>query len=166
MAGSRVIRRGGLIPGFSLESATSPGRVGPWDYKQRSSLLVMVLHGTSCEPCRIRLASTAAIYGEIRSIEAEVLAVMNDDDEALRRLALELRPPFPLLADTTAAVRSAYVGTGVGLFLVDRYNALFEYWLASEADALPDADDLRGWLAFLDTQCEECHPPEPWGSEP
>lgn len=166
MAGARMLRRGELIPSFSLDSGTNAGRIGPWDYKQRSSLLVLVLHDASCARCRARLEATAGLYAEIRAIEAEVLAVVEDDVEATRELAREFRAPFPLLADPAGTVRSAYVGTGVGLFLVDRYNALFESWVGADADALPDADELGGWLAFLDFQCEECHPPEPWDREP
>jgi peroxiredoxin len=160
MAEARTLRKGELIPSFNLESGTKPGRIGPWDYKQRSSLVVLVLHGASCERCRMGLERTASLYVAIRAIEAEVLAVMDDDVEALGRLALELQTPFPLLADTAGAVRSAYVGSGVGLFLVDRYNALFESWVGADADALPGPDELSGWLTFLDIQCEECHPPE------
>jgi peroxiredoxin len=166
MAEARMLRKGELVPSFTLESETRRGRIGPWDYKQRSSLVILILHGTSCDRCRARLESTASLYGEIRAIEAEVLAVMDDDVEALRRLALELRTPFPLLSDADGSVRSEYAGTGVGLFLVDRYNALFEGWVAPDADALPDTDEVRGWLAFLDIQCEECHPPESCGRNP
>jgi peroxiredoxin len=161
MARAAALRRGDLIPGFALESVNRPGRIGPWDYKQRSNLVVLVLHGASCERCRRRLASTADLYGEIRAADAEVLAVVEDRHGA----AAALDAPFPVLADGAGAVRSRYLEGGVGLFLVDRYNALFNSWLAPDADALPGAAELREWLTFLAVQCEECHPPEPWPSE-
>ena len=99
-------------------------------------------------------------------MEAEVLAVMADDVEALRRLATEQPAPFPLLADDACRARSAYLADGVGLFVADRYNALFASWAADDADSLPSVAELLEWLAFLDRQCEECHPPEPWGPGP
>ena len=52
MAEARMLRKGELIPSFSLESGAGPGRIGPWDYKQRSSLVVLVLHGASLSPHR------------------------------------------------------------------------------------------------------------------
>jgi peroxiredoxin len=165
MARPKPLRTGDLIPDFGLESGNRPGRIGPWDYKQRSSLVVLALHGASCARCRALLRTTADLYGEIRAFDTEVLAVMDDDVEALRRLALELATPFPLLADDAGAVRSAYLENGVGLLVADRYNALFKKWTTPDAEGLPGAAELREWLAFLDIQCEECHPPEPWGSE-
>lgn len=167
MARPEPLRAGDLIPGFELGSGNRPGRIGPWDYKQRAGLVVLVLHGASCARCRALLTSTADLYGEIRVMEAEVLAVMHDDAEAVRRLATELRTPFPLLADDAGAVRSAYLADGVGLFVAGRYNALFKSWTADEADGLPGATELREWLAFIDIQCEECNPPEErWGPGP
>jgi peroxiredoxin len=160
------LRTGELIPGFGLESGNRPGRVGPWDYKQRMGLVVLVLDGASCPRCRALLGATAGVYAEIRALEAEVLAVMADDVEGLRRLATEQPTPFPLLADEAGRVRPAYLAGGVGLFVADRYNALFKSWTADDADGLPGAAELLEWLAFLDRQCEECHPPEPWGPGP
>jgi peroxiredoxin len=163
MARATSIRKGELIPAFMLEAGNRPGRIGPWDYKQRTSLVVLLLHGGGCERCRAMLGAVAGLYGEVRAIGAEVLAVVSDDAEAVRRLALETDLPFPLLADGGGSVRTAFVGEGVGLALADRYNALFEGWSADDADGLPEAAELREWLAFLDMQCDECHPPEPWG---
>jgi peroxiredoxin len=150
---------GELLPAFRLAAANRPGPVGLWEYKQRSSLVVLLLHGASCAPCLARLEATAAIYDEVRATGAEVLAILNDDLESLGRLARDV--PFPLLADARGDVRAKYVDGGVALVLADQYNALFQSWAAPDADRLPDATELREWLTFLELQCEECHPPVP-----
>ena len=165
MVRSGCVREGDLVPAFRLESGNRAGRVGPWDYKQRSGLVVLVLDAPSCACCRELLRTIVARYGEIRADEVEVLAVVAGGVEAARRLALDLDAPFPVLADESGAVRASYVDGGVGLFVVDRYNALFKGWAADDADGLPDVSELLEWLTFLAVQCEECHPPEPWGGE-
>jgi hypothetical protein len=91
---------------------------------------------------------------------------MKDAVEALSRLTLELATPFPLLADEAGSVRATYLVDGVGLLLADCFIALFARWTAPDAEALPRAAELGEWLAFLDIQCEECHPPEAWWPDP
>jgi peroxiredoxin len=159
------LQRGDLIPSFSLASGNRPGRLGPWDYKQRTNLLVFLSHGDECEACRNFSRGLASEYGELRSLETELLAVSPDGVEQLRRIADERSVPFPLLSDESGAVRAAYLGRAagrgeVGVFVADRFGALFVSWRGGDAGDLPGLSELRDWLVFLEIQCEECHPPE------
>ena len=159
------MQRGDLIPGFELASGNRPGRIGPWDYKQRSNLVVLIFHGAACEPCRNLLGEITKDYAELRVLNAEVLAVSGDAIEQLREVAHELDVPFPLLGDESGAVRAAYLGPDtdageVAVFVADRFGALFTATRAAEADGLPRSGELQEWLLFIEIQCEECHPPE------
>lgn len=156
MAAESSIRPGDLIPGFRLTAVGGEGRIGPWDYKQRQSLVLVFLHDGRCADCSRFVAVLSEIYTEIRRASAAALVVVES-------AGFEEKPPFPVLLDPGGDTRRAYEVDGVDLLLVDRYNALFHRWEAPDADALPTTGELGEWLEFLEIQCEECHPPEPWG---
>ena len=41
-------------------------------------------------------------------------------------------------------------------------GALFSKTMGSEMTDLPTDAEIRGWLSFIEIQCPECFPPEPW----
>ena len=159
---------GDLIPSFSLPAVNVSGNISPWDYKQHKNLVLILFRQSTCQPCLRLLRELAASYEDYRQLNAEILVIISSDLTQLNELQHELMLPFPLLSDPTAAVLDSYEGGGVnarpefGVFIADRWGALFSKTMGSEMTDLPADAEIRGWLSFIEIQCPECFPPEPW----
>jgi peroxiredoxin len=162
------LKTGNLIPLFSLPAVNGAGNISPWDYKQHKNLVLIFFRDPECNACLGLLRELASRYEEYRELNAEILAIVNIDLKHLGRLQRELKLPFPLLSDRDAKVFDSYAdGSGVaqpifGVFIADRWGALFSKTLSSEIGELPRNAEIRGWLSFIEIQCPECFPPEPW----
>jgi peroxiredoxin len=114
------------------------------------------------------LRELAASYQEYRKLNAEILVVVTSDLEQLTELKNVLKLPFPLLSDFDAAVLDSYAEEGTGarpefaVLITDRWGALFSKTISSEIKNLPAEAEIRDWLSFIEIQCSECFPPEPW----
>jgi peroxiredoxin len=159
---------GDLIPSFSLPAVNVSGNVSPWDYKQHKNLVLFLFRQSTCQPCLRLLRELAATYEEYRQLNAEILVIISGDLEQLSKLQNELKLPFPVLSDLDAAVLDSYAdeGTGArpefGVLITDRWGALFSKTISSEMKNLPAEGEIRDWLSFIEIQCSECFPPEPW----
>jgi peroxiredoxin len=159
---------GDLIPSFSLPAVNVSGNVSPWDYKQHKNLVLILFRQSTCQPCLRLLRELAATYEEYRQLNAEILVIISGDLEQLSKLQNELKLPFPILSDLNAVVLDSYAdeGTGArpefGVLITDRWGALFSKTISSEMKNLPAEGEIRDWLSFIEIQCSECFPPEPW----
>jgi peroxiredoxin len=159
---------GDLIPSFSLPAVNVSGNVSPWDYKQHKNLVLIFFRDPARQPCLRLLRELAASYEDYRQLNAEILAIIGTDLAQLRELQNEQKLPFPLLSDPESAVFDSYEEGGVGtrsefgVFIADRWGALFSKTTGSEMNDLPNDAEIRGWLSFIEIQCPECFPPEPW----
>ena len=168
VAQEKEIKNGNLIPLFSLPAVNASGNISPWDYKQQKNLVLIFFRDPECDACLGFLRELASRYEEYRQLNAEILAIMNTDLRHLSRFQRELQLPFPLLSDRGAAVFDSYAeGRGVadpmfGVFIADRWGALFSKTVDSEMKDLPGETEIRDWLSFIEIQCPECFPPEPW----
>jgi peroxiredoxin len=161
---------GRLVPLFRLPAANRHGQFGPSDYKQHRNLVLIFFRSVECRKCRQLLREIAAHYGEYQQMEAEVLAISTGEIARLRQLARDLALPFPLLTDSDGRVIDLYLKrTGetaetaapeAGVFVVDRWGAIFTWESAAEEHDLLAEAELRQWLEFIEIQCEECFPPE------
>ena len=157
-----------MIPSFSLPSVNVRGNINPWDYKQHKNLVLILFRNPSCRPCLRLLRELAARYEEYRQLNAEILVIIGSGLEKLGELQNELKLPFPLLSDFNAIVLDSYAeeGTGAnpefGVLITDRWGALFSKTISSEMKNLPAEAEIREWLSFIEIQCSECFPPEPW----
>lgn len=71
-------------------------------------------------------------------------------------LAGGLDLPYPLLAAAGGQVARRYgVDHGVGVFVVDRYGALWARMLAPDVADLPAQAEILEWLEFIEMQCDE-----------
>ena len=168
MAHAEKIKVGGLIPSFSLPAVNLTGNISPWDYKQLKNLVLILFREPVCQPCLRLLRELAARYEEYRQLNAEILIVISSDLEQLSKLQDELKLPFPLLSDFDAVVLDSYweQDTGArpefGVLITDRWGALFSKTISTEMKNLPAEAEIRDWLSFIEIQCSECFPPEPW----
>lgn len=168
VAHAEKIKVGGLIPSFSLPAVNVVGRVSTWDYKQHKNLVLILIRDPGCESCLRLLRELATNYEDYRQLNAEILVIISNDLAELNELQHELKLPFPLLSDPKAVVLDSYEQGGLdarpefGVFIADRWGALFSKTMGSEMNDLPTDAEIRGWLSFIEIQCPECFPPEPW----
>jgi peroxiredoxin len=165
-ASPQELKPGMMIPLFRLPAADRAQQLGPWDYKQNKNLVLFFFHSPPCLVCQQLLRDLAKGYSEYPQLNAEVLAISQAGIEELGQIQRELDLPFPLLSDMGGKVFGAYlgqVGGGLretGVFVADRYGALYTGATAADADALPTEKEIRDWLTFIEIQCPECFPPE------
>jgi peroxiredoxin len=159
---------GNLIPSFSLPAVNVSGNVSAWDYKQHMNLVLILFRDPACQSCLRLLRELAARYEEYRQLNAAILIIISGDLKQLRKLQNDLKLPFPLLSDFDAVVLDSYAEEGAGerpefgVVITDRWGALFSKTISSEIKVLPAKGEIRGWLSFIEIQCPECFPPEPW----
>lgn len=159
---------GGLIPSFSLPAVNVTGNIGPRDYKQHKNLVLILFRELTCQPCLRLLREFAARYEEYRQLNAEILVIISSDLDQLNKLQDELKLPFPILSDFDAVVLDSYAEEGTdarpefGVLITDRWGALFSKTISHEMENLPAEAEIRDWLSFIEIQCSECFPPEPW----
>ncbi len=161
---------GQIVPSFRLAAANRQGQLGPWDYKQRRNLVLIFFRSAECRKCRRLLREIAAHYDEYQRMEAEVLAISADEVGHLRRLARELALPFPVLVDSSGKASDLYLKQAAqseetaapeaAVFIADRWGAIFTRMIAGQGHDLPAEEEIRGWLEFIELQCEECFPSE------
>jgi peroxiredoxin len=114
------------------------------------------------------LRELAESYEEYRQLNAEILVVITSELEQLSQLKNVLKLPFPLLSNPDASVLDSYAEGGIAarlefaVLIADRWGELFSKTIGSEIKNLPAETEIRDWLAFIELQCPECFPPEPW----
>lgn len=46
------------------------------------------------------------------------------------------------------------------IYITDRFGEVFAAFRRLDIPSLPNAEEIMGWLEFIEQQCEECSPPE------
>ena len=154
-----LIKPGEIIPAFSLPGADGMPH-SPWDYKQRQHLMLLFTRTASSNEARVLLRAFAKEYPALREEQCSILAISPNTVIANLHIQEEIHLPYPLLADPKGEVISRYTlwDATTGSFnpcivLADRYNALYQQWIAdSEAD-LPPIEELLEALKYLNKLC-------------
>jgi len=150
---------GQIIPTFSLPGADGMPH-SPWDYKHRQNLILLFLCSASSSESRDLLHTFSKAYSAIREEQCSILAISQDKvlDNLLTQSELHL--PYPLLADPKGEVFSQYTRRNSMLAkynpciaLTDRYNALYQQWIAEREADLPPIDELLVSLQYLNKLC-------------
>jgi len=132
----------------------------PWDYIQRQHLILLFTHKTSSGETRGLLRAFAKAYSAIREEQCSLLAISPDTVLTNLQLQAELPLPYPLLADPKGEVFSRYTFLDSSterlnpcIVLADRYNALYQHWVAEREVDLPTIDELLDSLKYLNKLC-------------
>lgn len=151
---------GEMVPVFQL-TTTSGQVIRLRDYRHRRNLVIVLLADPACGPCRALLQQMAAEYREYRSLNTEILAILEAPPDASRQMAAELKLPFPVLVDEARQVLARYLpGRRNGMpvlsvFITDRYGELYSQILAEDEQTVPGSDEVLDWLQFIEAQCPE-----------
>ncbi len=156
--GSGLIR-GQIIPAFTLP-ATDSMLHSPWDYKQREHLILLFTSSTATSEGRGILRAFAQEYRTFREEQCALLAITADPVIANLQAQEMLHFPFPLLSDPQGQVIAHYTRWDnavrrltPGIFLADRYNALYEQWITEREADLPSIAELVAILQYLNRLC-------------
>jgi peroxiredoxin len=152
------LRPGTRLPPFSLPSSRGV-TLGPKQYRQRKHLVLLCLDPETADG-RAYLTALADLYPEFQEMDAEVLALVSVAPAGLPALAVDLRLPFPVLADDGSA-RARLLppdapATAVAAFVADRYGVLVHVAGAPSAAQLEPPEEVLAWARFVGMQCSEC----------
>ena len=154
-----LIKPGEIIPAFTLPGADGMPH-SPWDYKQRLNLILLFTRTASSNETRGLLRAFAKEYSSFREEQCAILAISPGTVIANLHTQEELHLPYPLLADSKGDVISRYTQwdatTGSfnpSIILADRYNALYQQWIADSESDLPPIEELLEALRYLNKLC-------------
>jgi peroxiredoxin len=154
-----VLEAGQIIPAFTLPGADGMPH-SPWDYKQREHLVLLFTRSTESSETRGLLRAYAQDFRTLREETCAVLAISPDTVLVNLQTQEDLHLPFPLLADPRGDVISRYtIWNGAAsvplpsIVLADRYNALYEQWIAEQETDLPSIEEILASLRYLNKLC-------------
>ncbi|HVK03938.1 MAG TPA: thioredoxin-dependent thiol peroxidase [Armatimonadaceae bacterium] len=99
---------GDVAPEFSLPTQTGDAPVSLADFRGKKSVVLYFYPKDDTPGCTAESCAFRDMRGEFEEAGAEILGVSLDDVDSHRKFAEKYRLPFPLLADTDAAVSTAY----------------------------------------------------------
>jgi peroxiredoxin len=144
---------GQIIPAFSLPGADGMPH-SPWDYKQREHLVLLFTKSSTTSETRGLLLAFAQRYATFREEGCSILVITPDTVITNLETQEALHLPFALLADARGEVISRYTETLCpSIVLADRYNALYQQWIAENEASLPTIDDVLESLRYLNKLC-------------
>jgi peroxiredoxin len=147
-----------IAPAFRL-TASSGKRITLANYRGRSNLVLLFVHGADCAACQAALKTFADHRADYQAQTAEVLIVW---PAAPDRTPVPPGFGLPGLADPGGETRRAYAArlpTGLAgdamLFVLDRYGAPYAALTGPELDDPGLQQEVLEWLAFIEVQCPE-----------
>lgn len=145
-----------IIPPFMLININGE-EISPWDYKGKMGLFILFFNprnGSDLET----LSALSRRYDEIKSANAEVLAIAEGPHDELQVCAEDMNWPFQLLSDEDGHVRSIYGANGLSMFVADRFG---ELRMHSQIEMNTD-DKINAALTVMELteiECPECGAP-------
>jgi peroxiredoxin len=150
---------GQIIPAFSLPGADGMPH-SPWDYKQREHLVLLFTKSSTTSETHSLLRAFAQRYATFREEDCSILVITPNTVIINLQTQEALHLPFALLADPQGEVISRYTSweghaetVSPSIVLADRYNALYQQWIAEHEASLPPIDDVLESLRYLNKLC-------------
>lgn len=154
-----LLARDQIIPAFNLPGADGMPH-SPWDYKQRENLVLLLLQSATMSEGRGLLRTFAQYFQEFREETCAILAITADTVILNLEAQEALHLPFPLLADPKGGVIARYTTwestqrtVGPCIVLANRYNAVYQQWLAERESDLPSIAELLESLRYINSLC-------------
>ena len=154
-----LLPRDSIIPAFSLPGADGMPH-SPWDYKQRENLILLFPHSVTTGEGRGLLRTFAHYFQGFREESCAILAITADTVILNLEAQQVLHLPFPLLADPKGGVITRYTTwestqriVEPCIVLANRYNAVYQQWVAERESDLPSIEELLESLRYLNSLC-------------
>ncbi len=153
------LERGQIIPAFTLPGADGIPH-SPWDYKQRTHLLLLFTSGVTTNAGRMLLRTFAERYADFREEQCAMLAITSDPVIVNTEALETLRIPFPLVSDVQGSVIARYTHWDDTMHtltpvcvLADRYGAFYAHWTAEQGVTSSSLTDMLETLQYLNRLC-------------
>ena len=154
-----LLERDSIIPAFSLPGADGMPH-SPWDYKQRENLVLLFTQSATTNEGRGLLRTFAQHFQNFREEDCALLAITADTVISNLETQEALHLPFPLLADPKGGAIARYTvwdstqkKAEPCIVLANRYNAVYQQWLAERESDLPTIEELVESLRYLNSLC-------------
>ena len=154
-----LLERDTILPAFSLPGADGMPH-SPWDYKQRDHLVLLFLQSGTTSEGRGVLRTFAQHIQDFREETCALLAITADPVVVNVEIQETLHLPFPLLADPIGKAIARYTTwesiqkkVTPSVVLANRYNAVYQQWLAEREGDLPSIEELITSLRYLNSLC-------------
>jgi len=132
----------------------------PWTYKQREHLVLLFMRSIASNETRGLLRAFAHKYTTFREEYCAILAITPDTVVANLAAQETLNLPYPLLADPKGSVITRYTYRDdaaktlvPSIVLADRYNALYQQWVAEDEANLPSTEEIVESLQYINKLC-------------
>lgn len=102
------LEAGTPAPEFTLLSQTSETPISLADYKGKQAVVLYFYPKDDTPGCTTESCDFRDQQGDYEAVGAAILGISLDDVESHKKFAEKHKLPFPLLADTDAAVSTAY----------------------------------------------------------
>ncbi|HLJ35693.1 MAG TPA: redoxin domain-containing protein [Ktedonobacteraceae bacterium] len=153
------LQRDDIIPSFTLPGADGMPH-SPWTYKQREHLVLLFMRSIASNETRGLLRAFAHKYTTFREEYCAILAITPDTVVANLAAQETLNLPYPLLADPKGSVITRYTYRDdaaktlvPSIVLADRYNALYQQWVAEDEANLPSTEEIVESLQYINKLC-------------
>jgi peroxiredoxin len=153
------LQRDEIIPSFTLPGADGMP-YSPWTYKQREHLVLLFTRSVANNETRRLLRTFAQEYTTFREEYCAILAITPDTVVANLTAQETLNLPYPLLADPKGGVIARYTYWDneakmlvPSIVLADRYNALYQQWIAENEANLPPIEEIVESLQYINKLC-------------
>ncbi len=146
---------GRLLRSFTLPDLNGTP-VDTFRFRGSKPLIVLFHEGAACAACADLLRGIAASAERFHNEGAQVISVSSGVGEADVALAGAIAPQILTLFDPTGKASAAQGFGQPTLVITDRHSEIFALWRPDEQHALPDVEDVYGWLVWIEAQCAEC----------
>ena len=150
-----ALRRGGLIPSVSLLDGRTGSPVSLSSFRQRSGLLLLLLHG-ACERCDEFGDATAASTTDLLDIDVVPRTVA-----PASRANEPSRESVPVVLDPSCRFTKAVLGPDGEVpvvLLVDRFNSPWHAWNAWGHE-FPSQREVVETAVHMMLTCDDCSAP-------
>ena len=153
------LEQGQIIPAFTLPGADGMPH-SPWDYKQRTHLILLFIRSATTDEGHDILGRFAAHYPALREEVCSILAITAEPVIVNLAVQEKLHFPFPLLSDPKGDVIARYTAWDCTtkrlapcIILADRYGALYQQWTVETEAMLPPITALLDSLQYINKLC-------------
>ena len=144
-----LLKKGDILPFLKLPEV-SGGTVTFSKFRGRRSLVLLLTHSADCALCAEKLQELHEALDQLRSEDAEVMAIVPGPPQQGMELQRRLALAFPVLNDDGRLPSDHAV-----LVVTDRFGEIFAIWRAGQEHRLPTVAEIAGELAFIALQCPE-----------
>lgn len=95
-----------------------------------------------------------------------MLAILDCTHERATRIKDEAEVTFPVLVDPEGrlhhltGILNEGGGSPIAMYITDRFDEVFAMFRESEKQAILAVEEILKWVAFMNSQCPECSPPQ------